>query len=109
MTWKQTLIAGAGTLLLQVPAQAQAFECPTHFTAAKAAIDRAEKSIQSLKGGMPMAARSHLNEARMSLAEAEYHHSKEKNHHHARAIVRAEEARGHAIAAYFMSQTEMEQ
>jgi len=109
MTWKQALTASVGLILLQLPIEAKAFECPTHFTAAKAAIERAEKSIQSMKGGMPMAARSHLNEARMSLAEAEYHHSKEKNHHHARAIVRAEEARGHAIAAYFMSQTEMEQ
>lgn len=105
MTWKQTLIAGAGALLLQLPAQAQAFECPTHFAEANAAIERAEKSIQSMQSGMPMAARSHLKDARMSLAEAEYHHAMEENYHHARAIVRADEARGRAIAAYYLSRT----
>lgn len=109
MTWKQTLIAGAATLLLQLPAQVQAFECPTHFAEAKAAIERAEKSLQQMEGGMPMAGFSHLKEARMSLAEAEYHHSKEENHHHARAIVRADEARAHATAAYFLSRTTMDQ
>lgn len=109
MTWKQTLIAGAGTLLLQLPAQAQAFECPTHFAEAEVTIERAERSIQSMQGGMPMAARSHLDDARMTLAEAKFHHSKEENHHHAKAIVRAGEARGHAIAAYFLSRTAMNQ
>lgn len=109
MTWKQSLIAGAAIMLLQLPAQVQAFECPMHIAEAKAAIDNAEKSIQQMEGGMPLAARSHLKEAKMSLAEAEYHHAKEENHHHARAIIRADEGRGHATAAYLLSRTTMNQ
>jgi hypothetical protein len=39
----------------------------------------------------------------MSLNEAEYHHTQAGNFHHARAIVRANEARGHAITAEILS------
>lgn len=105
MIWKMTLATGAAALLLQLSVEAWAFECPAHFAEAKAAIEKAEKSIQQMQGGMPMAALSHLKGAKMSLAEAQYHHAKEENHHHARAIVRADEAHGHAIAAYFLSRT----
>jgi hypothetical protein len=97
MTWKPTLLVALGTLLLQVPGEAQA------------AINKADESIQRMQGGMPMAARSHLRQARMSLVEAEYHHTKENGHHHARAIVRANEARGHAIAAYVLSRKGIDQ
>jgi hypothetical protein len=96
MKWKQTLIAALGALLFQVPGEAQAFECPVYFAEARAAIEKADDSIQRMQGGMPLAARAHLKHARMSLVEAEYHHTKENGHHHARAIVRANEARGHA-------------
>jgi hypothetical protein len=82
---------------------AQAFECPVHFAEAQAAIDKASEQINRMNSGMPLAARSHLRHARMSLNEAEYHHSQTGNFHHARAIVRATEARGHAIAAYILS------
>jgi hypothetical protein len=109
MKWKQTLTAALGTLLLQVSAEAQAFECPVYFAEAQAVIEKADESIQRMQGGMPMAALSHLTQARMSLVEAEYHHTKENGHHHARAIVRANEARGHAIAAYVLSRKGMDQ
>ena len=110
MKWKQTLTAALGILLFQVPGEAQAFECPVHFAEARAAIEKADESTRRMQGGMPMAALSHLQHARMSLVEAEYHHAKEKNgHHHARAIVRANEARGHAIAAYILSRKWMDQ
>ena len=54
-----------------------------------------------------MAAISHLRHARMSLVEAKYHHTQaadfHQNFHHARALVRAFEARGHAITAEILS------
>jgi hypothetical protein len=103
MKWKQTLIAAFGTLLLQVPGEAQAVECPVYFAEAQAAIEEADESIQRMQGGLPMAALFHLHHARMSLVEAEYHHTKENAHHHARAIVKANEARGYAVAAYILS------
>lgn len=109
MKWKQTLIAALATLLFQVSGEAQAFECPVYFAEARGAIERADESTKRMQGGMPMAALSHLKYARMSLVEAEYHHTKENGHHHARAIVRANEARGHAIAAYILSRKGMDQ
>lgn len=89
--------------LMQIPWSAQAFECPAHFAEAQMAIDKASERIKHAKGGMPLAARAHLRHARMSLNEAEYHHTHADKFHHARAIVRANEARGHAIAAYIVS------
>jgi hypothetical protein len=103
MKWKQTLTAALGTLLLQVSGEVKAFECPVYFAEAQAAIEKADESIQRMQGGMPMVAFSHFRHARMSLVEAEYHHTKENGYHHARAIVRANEARGHAVAAYVLS------
>jgi hypothetical protein len=88
---------------LQMPWPAQAFECPAHFAEAQAAIDKATESIKRMEGGMPMAAHAHLQHARMSFVEAKYHHTQSGDHHHARAIVRANEARGHAIAADIVS------
>ncbi len=89
--------------LMQMPWSAQAFECPVHLAAAQVAIDNAAESIKRMKGGMPMASRAHLRHARMSLNEAEYHHTEAGQFHHARAIVRANEARGHAVAAEILS------
>ena len=103
MTRKWILAATVAPLLSLTPWPVQAFECPLHFAAAQAAIDKAAESIKRMDGGMPMAARGHLRHAMMSLNEAEYHHSQTGNFHHARAIVRANEARGHAVAAEILS------
>ncbi len=103
MKRKWILAATVAPLLLLTPWPAQAFECPVHFAAAQLAIDMAAESIKRMKGGMPIAARSHLRHARMSLNEADYHHTQTGNFHHARAIVRANEARGHAITAEILS------
>ncbi len=89
--------------LMHIPGSAQAFECPLHIAAAQAAIDKAAEGIKRMKAGMPIASRGHLRHARMSLVEAEYHHSQKGNFHHARAIVRAYEAHGHAVAAEILS------
>ncbi len=102
---KWILAATVVPLLLLAPWPAQAFECPMHFAAAQAAIDKAAESIKSMQGGMPMASRGHLRHAKMSLNEAEYHHSQTGKFHHARAIVRAHEAQGHALAAGVLSRS----
>ncbi len=78
-------------------------ECPEHFAAAQAAIDKASEQIRRMEGGMPLAAHGHLRYAKMSLVEAKYHHAQTGNYHHARAIVRANEARGHAIAGELLT------
>ena len=109
MKWKQSLTAVLGTVLLQISGEVQAFECPVYFAEAQAAISQADESIQRIQGGMRMAALSHLQQARMSLVGAKYHHTKENGYHHARAIVRASEAREHAVAAYFLSWNGMDQ
>ncbi len=89
--------------LMQMPWSAQAFECPAHFAEAEMAIDKASERIKHMNDGMPLVALSHIRHARMSLVEARYHHRQTGNFHHVRAVVRANEARGHAIAAYIVS------
>jgi hypothetical protein len=103
MKRKWILAAMVAPLLSLTPWPAQAFECPEHFAAARTAIDKAAESLKRMEGGMPMAAHAHLQHARMSLSEAVYHHVQTNASHHARAIVRANEARGHAIAAEILS------
>ncbi len=102
---KRKWILGAAIMvtLVQMPGSVQAFECPAHFAVAQRAIDKAAERIRRMQGGMSMAAHAHLRQARMSLVEAEFHHDRAGSFHHARAIVRANEARGHAVAAGIMS------
>lgn len=91
--------------LLFMPQGAQAFECPKHFTAAQAAID---KVLGDMKGGMSkMMAKTDmaqvhmlLDDAKMSLAGARHNHEKPQGRlDHARAIAKADSARGYAVAA----------
>ncbi len=91
--------------LLFMPQGAQAFECPKHFTAAQATID---KVLGDMKGGMSkmMAkddmAQVHLllDDAKMLLAGARHNHEKPQGRlDHARAIAKADSARGYAVAA----------
>ena len=107
---RKWILAVTVALLLSLATwPAQAFECPAHFAEAQAAIDKANEQIRRMKSGMPLAAQSHLRHARMSLVEAKYHHTQPGNLHHARSIVRANEARGHAVAAFIMAQEQVEQ
>ena len=103
MKSKWILAATVAPLLSLTSWPGQAFECPEHFATAQAAIDKAAESIKHMEGGMPMATRGHLRYARMSLIEAEYHHTQTGEFHHARAIVRAYDALGHAVAAEILS------
>ncbi len=95
--------AAAIAAVLQMPSAAQAFECPTHFAEARLAIEKAAESVNRMTGAGVAVAQSHLREARMSLVEALYHHTRSRAYHHARAILRANDARGHAIAADIVS------
>ncbi len=105
MKRKWILAATVASLLSLTPWPAQAFECPEHFAAAQAAIDKANEQFRRMEVGMPLAAHSHLRYARMSLVEANFHHAQTGNYHHARAIVRANEARGHAVAGEILSRS----
>jgi len=86
-----------------MPRPVQAFECPVHIAAAQVAIDMAAESIKRMKSGMPIAARGHLRHANMSLNAADYPHTQAGAFHPARAIARANEARGNAITAEILS------
>ena len=88
-----------------MPGDAQAFECPNHFAAAQAAID---KVVGDMKGDMskrmPKAdmAQVHmlLDDAKMLLAGAKHNHEKPQGRlDHARATAKADSARGYAVAA----------
>ncbi len=96
-------------MILYNPWPAQAFECPKYLAEAQATIDKASASIHRMQGGMPLASRSQLQQAKMSIVEAKYHHALFGNYHHSSSIVRAHEALGHAITAYILSQLKAKQ
>ncbi len=98
-------VVSLGVALQFMPQGAQAFECPKHFTAAQAAID---KVVGDMKGGMSkMMAKADmaqvhllLDDAKMLLAGAKHNHEKPQGRlDHARAIAKADSARGYAVAA----------
>ncbi len=106
MTVKQLLVASAATLVFLLPlGSAQAFECPKHFAEAQAAID---KVTEDMKGAMSkkmpkreMAlVHALLDDAKSLLASAKHNHEKPQGlYDHARAIAKADSARGYAVAA----------
>ena len=89
------LFAGTGAL---------AFECPQHFSAAQAAID---KAMADMKGMEKMMSKDDmalvhalLDDAKMTLAGAKHNHEKPQGaYDHARAIAKADAALGSARAA----------
>ena len=89
------LLAGTGAL---------AFECPQHFSAAQAAIDKAMADMKGMKKMMSkddMAlVHALLDDAKMTLAGAKHNHEKPQGaYDHARAIAKADAALGSARAA----------
>ncbi len=99
------VIAGGASL----PSPAEAFECPKHFQAAQAAID---KVMEDMKGDMSQAmakagmkadmtlVHALLDDAKMLLAGAKHNHEKPQGaYDHARAIAKADAAHGSAVAA----------
>jgi len=92
-------------IALIVVSSANAFECPKHFKAAQAAID---KVIGDMKGDMSkkmpkedMAlVHALLDDAKIRLASARHNHEKPQGKYdHARALAKADAALGYAVAA----------
>ena len=87
----------------QFPRTANAFECPTHFAAAQAAIDNALEGMQGMEGMDPVQMgllHSLIDDAKMVLASALHNHEKPQGpFDHARAIAKARTALGYAEAA----------
>jgi hypothetical protein len=91
--------------VLYAPPDARAFECPTHFAAAQAMIDKVTRDMESMKGEMPENSMIHslLDYADMYLGGAKHNHEKpEGPSDHARAIAKADSALGYARAADLM-------
>jgi hypothetical protein len=100
--WPLALIAVVG--LLQIPNAASAFECPKHFAAAQALIDKVTEDMKSMKGKTSKEdhalVHALLDDAKMILAGAKHNHEKPQGaYDHARAIAKADAARGSALAA----------
>ncbi|MFQ5783472.1 MAG: hypothetical protein ACE5H8_01455 [Alphaproteobacteria bacterium] len=104
MKSKFWLAAPVAVLFLLLPWTAQAFECPKHFAAAQAAIDKVIGEMKGMKGQMAkedMAlVHALIDDAKMMLAGAKHNHEKPQGpYDHARAIAKADAARGYAEAA----------
>lgn len=83
---------------------AQAFECPQHFEAAQAVIDKVEQDMQGMEQMMTredMAlVHALLDDAKMLLDGARHNHEKPQGaFDHGRAIAKADSAKGYATAA----------
>ncbi len=95
----------ATSLALLIPANAGAFECPKHFKEAQAAIDKVKgdmtpEMMKMMKKEDKALVHSLLDDAKMFLAGAKHNHEKPQGKYdHARAIAKADTARGYAVAA----------
>ncbi len=109
MAVRRFLIPPLMAVAFLVPSGAQAFECPKHLTAAQAAIDKVvgdmkgEMSKSMARAGMKaemVLIHAMLDDAKMRLTSARHNHAKSQGRYdHARAIAKAEAARGYAVAA----------
>ncbi len=114
MKLKWMLAVAVATLLLQFSPTAQAFECPKHIAEAQAAIEKVTASTMGMESKMSIEGvtmvQSHIAHAKMTLAEAKFHHENPEGLlHHAHAIMRANAARGHALAAVSLHSALMKQ
>ena len=106
MNVKRLLLASVATLIFLLPwGAAQAFECPKHFAEAQTVID---KVSEDMKGDMSKKMRKEdmalvhalLDDAKSRLASAKHNHQKPQGpFDHARAIAKADAAKGYAVAA----------
>ncbi len=82
-----------------------AFECPKHFKQAQAAIDKVKEDMtpemmKMMKKEDKALVHALLDDAKMLLAGAKHNHEKPQgDYDHARAIAKADAARGSAVAA----------
>lgn len=90
--------------LLGFPSDAVAFECPQHFADAQAVIDKVSGDMAGMEQSMAkedMAlVHALLDDAKMLLEGAKHNHEKPQGaYDHARAIAKADAAKGYATAA----------
>ena len=81
-----------------------AFECPKHFAEARTTIDKVAEDMEGMGDSMDTAkmelVHALLDDAKMLLAGAKHNHEKPQGKYdHARAIAKADSAKGHATAA----------
>ena len=104
MKVKLLLAASAAVFVMQTPWSAQAFECPKHFAAAQATIDKVAADMQAdIPWQEPLDKElvlTLLDDARMLLGGAKHNHDNPTSgYSHARAIAQADSALGYAKAA----------
>ena len=104
MRLKWLLAASAAVLILQMPWNAEAFECPKHFAEAQALIDKVAEDMKGMEGAVSKEdhalVHALLDDAKMLLAGAIHNHEKPQGaYDHARSIAKADSALGHARAA----------
>ncbi len=104
MKVKWLLAASAAALVMQSPWSAQAFECPKHFAAAQAAIDKVAADMRAdtpwKRTEDKALVHTLLDDAKMLLAGGKHNHEKPQGaYDHARAIAKADAALGYAKAA----------
>ncbi len=98
------LIFSFVVLSLLMPISVRAFECPKHFKAAQAAIDKATAAVKKLSGQPKAEVHMVLDDAKMFLVGAKHNHEKPQGKmDHARAIAKANSARAHAEAALILA------
>ncbi len=107
MAVQRLLIGLLFTVAFVIPFNAQAFECPKHFAAAQGAIDKVTGDMKGMSKMMSRAdmalVHALLDDAKMILAGAKHNHQKPQGaYDHARAIAKADAAKGSAVAADIM-------
>ena len=106
MNVKRLLLASTAALIFLLPwGEARAFECPKHFAAAQAVIDKVKgdmggaMSKQMPKEQMALV-HALLDDAKTRLTSAMHNHEKPQGmFDHARALAKADAALGYATAA----------
>ncbi|MFQ5801716.1 MAG: hypothetical protein ACE5JQ_02320 [Candidatus Methylomirabilales bacterium] len=91
-------------VLLAVPV-VSAFECPKHFEKAQDAIDQAALAMAKLPKDKQGLVHTLIDDAKMLLHSAKHNHEKPAagRYDHARAIAKADAARGYALAALMLA------
>ena len=104
MKAKWSISAIFAIFLVQISWNTFAFECPKHFAEAQATIDKITEDMKGMEKTMSkeeMAlVHALVDDAKMLLAGAKHNHEKPQGaYDHARAIAKADAARGYATAA----------
>ena len=92
-------------LALLIPINVQAFECPKHFAAAQAAIDKVKgdmtpEMMKKMKKADIALVHALLDDAKMLLASAKHNYGKPQGDYDcARAAAKAKAAHGYAVSA----------